>query len=166
VTIPVSIAQNVDRTRQRGIKVVAQKRDVLMRGLELGGSITYVDSRILANSGYVPTAPGATSVGKRTPYVPDWRATVVGTWRPDDKWAYTVAGRYSGRLFAAVDNTDVNPATYQGFEGCFVADARVRYQLDRHWSGALGVDNINNRGYFLFHPFPQRTFYVELKYSY
>jgi iron complex outermembrane receptor protein len=114
----------------------------------------------------VPTSPGATSVAKRTPYVPDWRATLVATWRPDDQWAYTVAARYSGRLFATVENTDVNPATYQGFESYFVADARVHYQMDRHWSAALGVDNINNRSYFLFHPFPQRTVTAELKYSY
>jgi iron complex outermembrane receptor protein len=166
VAVPVSFTQNVDRTRQRGIEVVAQKRDVLVRGLELGGSITFVDARILANSGYVPTSPGATSVAKRTPYVPDWRATLVATWRPDDQWAYTVAARYSGRLFATVENTDVNPATYQGFESYFVADARVHYQMDRHWSAALGVDNINNRSYFLFHPFPQRTVTAELKYSY
>ncbi|MDB5839384.1 MAG: TonB-dependent receptor [Herminiimonas sp.] len=77
-----------------------------------------------------------------------------------------MAGRYSGRLYATVDNTDINPATYQGFEGYFVADARVRHQFDKHWSAAAGIDNINNRKYFLFHPFPQRTIFAELKYDF
>ena len=44
-------------------------------------------------------------------------------------------------------------------------DARVHLQLDKHWGAALGVDNLNNRKYYLFHPFPQRTFYAELKYD-
>ncbi|HEY1609018.1 MAG TPA: hypothetical protein VGG24_07110 [Paraburkholderia sp.] len=44
-------------------------------------------------------------------------------------------------------------------------DARAHDQLDRHWSSALGVDNLNNRKYFLYHPFPERTFYAELRYD-
>jgi iron complex outermembrane receptor protein len=166
VAVPVSFVQNVDKTRQRGIEVVGEKNDVLIKGLDLSGSLTQVDARIRANSGYVPTTAGATSVGKRTPYVPEWRATALATYRPDDKWTYTLAGRYSSRLYATVDNTDVNPGTYQGFQGYFVMDVRVRYQADRHWSAALGVDNLNDREYFLFHPFPQRTLSAELKYDF
>jgi hypothetical protein len=44
-------------------------------------------------------------------------------------------------------------------------NARVHYQLDHHWSGALGVDTLNNSKYLLFHSFPQRTFHAELKYD-
>lgn len=166
VAVPVSFVQNVDMTRQRGIEFVGQKKDVLIKGLELNGSLTYVDARIKANAGYVATTSGAASVGKRTPYVPEWRATAVATYKPDEKWSYTLAGRYSSRLYATVDNTDINPATYQGFEGYFVADLRIRYQLDRHWRAAAGIDNLNNRKYILFHPFPQRTLYAELKYDF
>ena len=30
----------------------------------------------------------------------------------------------------------------------------------------VGVDNLNNRKYFLFHPFPQRTVSAELRHSF
>jgi iron complex outermembrane receptor protein len=30
----------------------------------------------------------------------------------------------------------------------------------------VGVDNLGNSKYFLYHPFPQRTYYAELKYVY
>lgn len=166
IATPVSFTQNVDATRQRGIELVAQRNDVLIKGLEMTGSVTYVNAVITGNSGYVPTVAGATSVGKRTPYVPAWRAAMVATYRPDDRWAYTLAGRYSSRMYATVDNTDTNPATYQGFEGYFVADARVLFKIDKHWSAAAGIDNINNRQYFLYHPFPERTVFAELKYNY
>lgn len=163
---PVSYTQNVDKTRQRGIELVAQQDDVLIQGLSLSGNVTYVDAKILANSGYVPTIAGATSKGKHTPYIPDWRATLVATYKPNNQWAFTLAGRYSGEQFATVDNTDINADTYQGFQSFFVMDARAAYNFDKHWSAALGVDNLNNSKYFLFHPFQQRTVFGELKYSY
>jgi iron complex outermembrane receptor protein len=164
--LPVSFVQNVDRTRQRGIELAGNWNRLPVRGLELGASLTYVDARILENRGYVPSTPGATSAGKRTPYVPKWRATALATLHPDDRWAWTVAARYSSRQYATVDNSDINAGTYQGFEGYTVIDTRLQYKADRHWTLAAGVDNLNNRSYFLFHPFPERTLYAELKYAY
>jgi iron complex outermembrane receptor protein len=166
VAAPISFTQNVDSTRQRGVELVAQRNDALIKGLELTGSVTYVSAVITGNSSYVPTIPGATSVGKRTPYVPTWRATAVATYRPDDRWALSLAGRYSGRMYATVDNTDSNTSTYQGFDAYVVADTRVSYRIDKNWSAAAGIDNIGNRQYFLFHPFPERTVFAELKYQY
>jgi iron complex outermembrane receptor protein len=166
VAVPVSFVQNVDKTRQRGIEFVGERKDVFIKGLELGGSATWVDAEITKNDSFVPATPGATSVGKRTPYVPRWRATATASYRPDDKFVYTLAARYSSRLYATVDNSDTNPSTYQGFDSYFVTDVRVRYLVDRHWSAALGIDNLNNRKYFLFHPFPQRTVSAELKYDF
>jgi iron complex outermembrane receptor protein len=156
----VNFVQNVDRVRSRGAELVAQSEHVLVLGLELTGSVTFVDSRIRADAA-LPAA-----VGKRTPQVPDWRATLVATYRPNERTAMTLAGRYSARVWGTADNSDIYPHTFQGFEGYFVLDARVRYRLDKRWSAAIGVENLNNRKYFLFHPFPQRTAVAELKVQY
>jgi iron complex outermembrane receptor protein len=155
-----AFVQNIDRVRSRGVEFVAQKNNVFIRGLELSGSVTYVDSRILEDSA------NSLAVGKRTPQVPDWRATLVATYRPNARIAATLAGRYSGRQFAQIDNLDVYEHTYQGFEAFFVVDARLRVQLDKNWSAAVGIDNLTNRDYFLFHPFPQRTAVAEVKFQY
>jgi iron complex outermembrane receptor protein len=156
----VNFVQNVDAVRSRGIELVAQSDHVLIRGLELAGSVTYVDSKIRADTAF----PAA--IGKRTPQVPSVRATVVATYRPDETSAFTLAARYSERVYATADNSDIHAHTYQGFDGYFVIDARVRHQLGRRLSAAVGVDNLNNRKYFLFHPFPQRTVVAELKLDY
>ena len=155
-----SYVQNIEKVRTRGVELVAQQYDVLVRGLEVTGSLTYADSRIVQDSAYAP------AVGKITPGVPTWRATVAATYRPNDQWSGTVAARYSGRQFSQIDNYDGYGHTYQGFESFFVVDARLRYQIDRQWSAALGIDNLNNNKYFLFHPFPQRTLSAELRYRY
>ncbi len=98
------------------------------------------------------------------PCISEWRGTFAATYRPDYRLAFTLAGRYSGMLYTTLDNADVNPNTYQGFASWFVGDARATYRLDRHWSGSLGVDNVLSRKYFLFHPFPHRTFVGNLTY--
>jgi iron complex outermembrane receptor protein len=47
-----------------------------------------------------------------------------------------------------------------------VLDAHARYRLNDHLTAGLGVTNLNDRSYFLFHPFPQRTLIADLKYAY
>lgn len=60
----------------------------------------------------------------------------------------------------------MNPNVYQGFSAWFVADAHVNYRVSDHLNASLGADNLLNRTYFLFHPFPQRTFSSSLKVSF
>lgn len=162
-----SYLSNVDRVRARGIELTFDQGNVFVRGLDLSGSVTYLDARTLAISGRASAAaPAGSAIGKRLPNIPDWRATFVVTWRPTPRWTFTAAGRYSGMLYTTLDNTDVNPNTWQGFAAWFVADAHVRCQIVPHWSATLGVDNVLNRKYFIFHPFPQRTAVAQLKYAF
>lgn len=153
-----SYVQNVDRVRTRGAEIVVDGVPVVP-GLEVGGSVTYADARTLSD----PVFPAAD--GKRLPQLPRLRATAVITWRPAPAWSATLAGRYAGREFATLDNSDPYANTYQGFSAFFVADARVRWQATDHWSAALGVENLLDRRYFLYHPFPGRTVILELKYK-
>src|SRR4029077_8547930 len=98
---------NVDAIRLRGVDVSADKNNVVVSGLQIFGSVTYVDSRILSDPTWAGKNPLTnqpdTVVGKRVPNVPDWRAKLGFTYRPDDSWAYTVALRYSGKQFSTLD---------------------------------------------------------------
>jgi iron complex outermembrane receptor protein len=76
-----------------------------------------------------------------------------------------VGARYSGKQFSSLDNTDVNGFAYQGTSKYFTTDVRVRYQVNKQWSAAVGIDNLNNYQYWNFHPYPQRTFMAELNFS-
>ncbi|MBS0412217.1 MAG: TonB-dependent receptor, partial [Proteobacteria bacterium] len=105
------------------------------------------------------------AVGKQTPQVPRWRATFVATWQATPRLSLTAAMRYSSRVFATIDNSDPVTNTYQGFDGYLVGDLRAAWKVSDHVTAALGIDNIGNRDYFLFHPFPQRTVVAELKWT-
>jgi iron complex outermembrane receptor protein len=154
-----SFVQNVDRTQVRGVEFLIDQYDVLVPGLELMASFTAADGRIRRDNAF------AAAVGKFIPGVPKLKANAVATWRPDDNWSFTVGARYSDRSFGTIDNSDPVSQTYQGFARYLVVDARTRYRLDENWTVSLGVDNLNNDKYFLFHPFPQRTFVMEIHYQ-
>jgi iron complex outermembrane receptor protein len=154
-----SFVQNVDRTRVRGAELVADWNNVLFDGLELSGSLTFADGRIVKDTAF------AKATNKFIPQLPKWRANIVATYRPGDRLAFTLAARASAHAFGTIDNSDTVSQTFQGFGAYFVVVARVQYRVDDHWTASIGVDNLNNDKYFLYHPFPQRTFLMEIHYA-
>ncbi|MDM0079991.1 TonB-dependent receptor [Variovorax sp. J31P179] len=156
----ISRVENIAKVRTTGFELSYTGQNVWMRGLDMGASLTYADSKIVSN----PLFPA--SVGKWQPRVPQWRSTVYATYRPDARWAFTAAARYSGKQYSTLDNSDVNGFAYFGASKYFTVDLRARFQIDRQWSAAFGVDNANNYQYWNFHPYPQRTYSAELRWDY
>ncbi|OYY68880.1 MAG: TonB-dependent receptor [Sphingomonas sp. 28-63-12] len=152
-----SYVQNVDRVRTRGIELAVVQTN-LLSGFDLSGSLTLIDPRITADTAF----PDA--IGKRPPQLPLRKATIVATWHPARVVALTAAVRFATRSFGTINNVDSNPNTYQGFGGYAVVDLRAVFRVNPQWQMAFGVDNVGNDKYFLFHPFPQRSFSAELTY--
>jgi len=46
-----------------------------------------------------------------------------------------------------------------------VVDARAVYRLNDHADVSVGVDNLSNDKYFLFHPFPQRSYFAQVNWK-
>lgn len=159
LTPTVSTVQNVGRIRTTGLEFSQQEDEVLVHGLSVSSSLTYADSKIVSND-RLPA-----SVGKRQPRVPDWRATFLASYHIGQHWTTSLGARYSGKQYGTLDNSDPNGFSYTGVSDYFVVDARVRYRFDQHWSASVGVDNLNNKKYWAFHPYTQRTVSAELKYD-
>ncbi len=153
----VTAITNIDHVRTRGLTWALQQTDVGIQGLDMNASVTYAHARIIKNS----IAPA--TEGKVYPGVPDWRATWVGTYRPSDKWAITLAARYSGDQANRTDNLDINRDTYTSNSAYLVVDTRVTWALDKQIKLALGVDNLTNETYYAYHPMPMRTVHAELQ---
>jgi iron complex outermembrane receptor protein len=157
----VSRVQNIGRIATHGLEAAYTGSDVLLRGLDLTGSVTYADSRIKENAGFVAT-PGDT-LGKRQPNIPRWRGSLLVAYRWNPEWTTTVGARYSGRQFRTLDNSDVNGHSYMGVSRFFVVDLRAHWRFQKHLTAAIGIDNVNNDKYWNFHPYPQRSYVLELK---
>jgi iron complex outermembrane receptor protein len=151
-----TFVQNVERTRARGIELAFDRSDLVPR-FDLQGSVTYADAETRRN----PAQPA--SEGKLIPGVPHWKATLVGTWRTTDQLSLTAAMRMASRIYGTLDNSDVVGNTFQGFHKYLVVDLRARVKASEHMSFGLGVDNLTNDRYFLFHPFPQRSFAADVE---
>jgi iron complex outermembrane receptor protein len=147
--------QNIDKVRSRGVETSYEGQDVLLRGLDLAASVAYTQSKIIANSG------NPASVGKYFYRIPLWRANVVATYRATEKTAVTLAARYSGRQYNTLTNTDVNPDTYGGTSSYAVVDTKFTYRPTRKTEIGIGVDNLFDHRYYVFHPYAGRTFYLE-----
>ncbi len=174
----VNSPQNVDEIQTYGIEFAGEASDVVIQGLDLYGSATWTDSRITENAtadaasaaaGPSAANPNANqpSTGKRQPRVPEWRASATVAYRPTDKLTTSVSARYSSPQFGQLNNSDINPRTFaSGGTAFFVVNLRAKYQITRQVSAAGGIDNISNQEIWLFHPFPSRTYFAELKYNY
>jgi iron complex outermembrane receptor protein len=159
---PVTFVTNVDAIRNTGVELAVRKDNVLITGLELFGSVTYVDSRILSDPGFVSTT-GTTAVGKHVPNIPDWRATAGATYRPNAWWAFTAAARYSGKQYSTLDNTDVVSNVFGAFDSFTVVDLRAQYRFSETAYANFGIDNVGDTKYTLFHPFPGRTYVADVR---
>lgn len=159
-----SFVQNIDQVNTYGIEFAGEKREIGryigVEGLDFSANATWADSRISKNAAFLA------SVGKRQPRVPEWRASATATYHPIKPLSLSASLRYSGIQYGQVDNSDINHNTYVGMSKFFVVDTRARYDLTKQVSVGLGIDNINNEKYILFHPFPGRTYFAELKFNY
>jgi iron complex outermembrane receptor protein len=154
-----SYVQNVDRTRAQGVELVGSRKNAFIDGLDLSGSITYVNARTVKDTAF------ANAVGKYVPQLPKLRAQAVASYHATDDLTLTLSGHYSDRSYGTIDNSDPVSKTFTGFSQFMTLDARARYQLDPNWSVAAGMDNINNDKYWEYHPFPQRTYLIEVHYA-
>ena len=159
VTPSVTNIQNVGLMRTTGVELSLQQRGLLSDRLDLDASLTFADSKTVENGNF------PASEGKWQPRVPRWRANLLATYRLGERWAFTGGLRYSGKQFNTLDNADTNGDAWTGTSDFLVADARVVFRPDHHWSAALGVDNLGNRTYWNFHPYNQRTWQLELRFD-
>jgi len=157
----ISRVQNVDRIQTRGLENAFTWQGLGLPGLDVTGSLTYADSVIKANQGFVAVA--GDTIGKMQPNIPKWRATLLAGYRWNAAWTSSVAVRYSGQQFRTLNNSDVNGYAYMGVSPFTTVDVRTRWQINPQLAAAFGIDNLNNNKYWNFHPYPQRSYTAELK---
>jgi iron complex outermembrane recepter protein len=155
-----SFVQNINHIRTTGIEFAADWQDAFVHGLDLMGSLTLTDSDIVKNKAAPDTE------GNKSVRIPRSMIKLVATYHQGDNLTYSLATRYSGRQYNSIDNTDVNPDTFGGASKFFVMDVKANYKFAKNWTASAGVDNLNNYKSYVFHPYPQRTGYLQVKFDY
>jgi iron complex outermembrane receptor protein len=153
----VTNIQNIDRVRTRGIEFSVTANDLGIKGFDLTGNLAYTRSKILENTNNPAT------VGKNWVRIPRVRMNLIGAYRPNEKWMTSLAVRHSGRKYVNLDNSDVNPDTFGGASTFTVWDAKATYRVAKNLEASFGIDNLTDERYYVFHPYPARTFFGELR---
>jgi iron complex outermembrane receptor protein len=153
----VTNIQNIDRVRTRGLEVSTSWHDVAIRGLDLTANVAWSHGEILDNT----NNPGL--VGKTWVRVPRVRANAIASYAPNERWSGSLAVRRSGRQYNNLDNSDINPDVFGGTSSYTVWDAKLTYRVAKDLEASLGIDNLTDAHYYVYHPYPGRTFVGELR---
>ncbi|MEO7067527.1 MAG: TonB-dependent receptor, partial [Rhodanobacter sp.] len=150
VTPTVTSVQNIDRMRSRGIEGEIKLTDVWTSGLDLQASIAFNHAKTLQDRQY-PLANG-----KYFPRIPKIRASMLADYHFTPQWDASLGIRHSGRQYGTLNNNDfVN--TYGAVSTFTVADAKLRWKFAPQWVASVGVDNLTNKQYWVYHPYAGRT---------
>jgi iron complex outermembrane receptor protein len=158
VTPTVTNVQNIDLTRLRGIEGELQLTDVWTAGLDLTASLALNDPKTLRDRRY-PLAEG-----RWFPRIPRLRASLFADYRFAEGWDASLGIRRSGRQYGTLDNSDFVD-TYGAVSAFTVADARLRWRFAPRWTASLGVDNLTNARYWVYHPYAGRTWVGEVRWD-
>lgn len=155
-----SFIQNIDHVRTNGIELSTIWEDVGIHGLDILANATFTDAEILRNE-INPAIQGNKPVR-----IPKQHYKLAATYHHGNNLTYSLGARYSGRQYNSLDNTDSNPDTFGGTSKYFFVDVKANYKFADRLTASIGVDNLNNYKAYAFHPYPQRTGYVQLKFDY
>jgi iron complex outermembrane receptor protein len=158
VTPTVTSVQNIDEVRVRGIEGEFGLTDVWTSGLDLQASLSYTHAETLRDSQY-PIANG-----KWFPRIPKMRASLFADYRFAPQWDASLGVRHSGRQYANLDNSDFVDS-YGAVTSFTVADAKLRWHPAPRWTASIGVDNLTNEQYWVYHPYAGRTWFGELRWD-
>lgn len=158
VSPTVTSVQNIDRTRGRGVEGEVGATDAWVSGLDVSASLAFNEAKTLRDSQY-PLANG-----KYFPRIPKIRASVFADYRFAPRWDASLGVRHSGRQYGTLDNSDYVDS-YGATSSFTVADARLRWKFTPGWAAAIGVDNLTDERYWVYHPYAGRTWFGELRWE-
>jgi len=174
---------NLDRARFRGVEAAAEVKDILVKGLDFSGGVTFTDSKIISNlssgdfrgnfasvatGGSIAAAvPAVFYAGSQFPRIPRIRIRAVGTYSPTPDLSFSIGARYSSAAYVSLANTDWNHNNYGNVDSeIIVFDTKLRYKVAPNWTFSAGVNNLGRwKAYVNPNPYPQRTFFLSLNYD-
>ena len=150
---------NIDEVLTQGVEFSLQRTGVLSDALDVSFNASYNDTEIRKNS----VKPSI--VGNEIPRVPQWRVNLLATYHLSEQWDASLGFRHADGSFNELDNSDTNQNTYEGISSLSVWDLKTSYEPRDGLLLSAGIDNLFDEEYWMHHPFPQRTFFLDAKWS-
>ncbi len=122
-------------------------------------NLSFVDPRIVENPGMPETE------GRQVTYVPA-EVHSLGMRIQAGRIKGGISGRYTGKMYAQDDNSDLEEGVYGSYDSYLVMDTQWSYEIVPEFKLSVCIDNIFDRQYYQYYKAPGRTYTAGLEVSF
>lgn len=154
-----SVSTNIGQVVTQGVDVVLSTADLWVTGLSLDANLSYLESEITKN-------PLNNALeGNVFPRIPKWRANISMRYQPTPNWDLAAGWRYQDTPFRNIENTaNAKCGTFFCVSSFSQLDVKATRRVG-DLAFSLGADNVFDENAFVFHPFPGRTMFFEMRWE-
>lgn len=154
-----SLITNIGQVVTKGADLILAGEDVLLDGFAFDVNLSLLDAEVTEN-------PLNTDLeGNSFPRVPNVRLNASLRYSPSDDWTVAAGLRYQDTPFRNIENTaNAQCATFYCVTNFTWVDLKATKRFGA-FDVSLGVDNLLDDKAFVFHPYPGRTFILEVSWK-
>ena len=149
----------VDEVQTSGIEFIANVLGIFNPQLDMRFNLTYVDSEITNND------PDPSLEDNQFPRMAHWRSNLLATYRITTQWDVGGSVQYASNSFGRLDNEDKEDNVYGAQDGYTRLGLKTAYAINENTKVSVGVDNLTNEISYVAHPWPGRTYYLNMSYD-
>jgi len=154
-TANVSTFLNIDEVTTHGAELAYNQDNIFNLPLDIRANIAYTHAEVTKNSA------NPSSVGKQFPRLPNWRSNLLTTYHFTTNWDFSTGIRYASDSHDQLDNSDTAKNVFAAQDAYIFVDLKTQYKFNDEVKLSAGIENVNNEEAFVFHPWPQRTYFIE-----
>lgn len=154
-----TLTTNIGQVVTKGIDLIVAGEDALIDGLAFDVNLSLLDAKVTENPLNIDLE------GNVFPRVPDVRLNASLRYSPTDDWTFAAGLRYQDTPFRNIENTSNAQC---GTFFCVTNFTWVDLKATKRFSSfnvSFGVDNLLDERAFVFHPYPGRTFMLEVSWK-
>ncbi len=158
----------IDEVETWGLELIVNQNGFGHEALDVRFNLTWTDAEIVDNSsaeGGVGFDPNDSYEGNTYPRMSKWRGNVLATFHVNDQWRVGGSVRYASDAFGRLENDDRVNNVYGAQDSYTRLGVKSSYDISRHVSVSVGVDNLTNDIDYVAHPWPGRTLYATVSYD-
>lgn len=151
--------QNVGTGMVKGIEV--EVRHTFGEGLS--GFISASDSTSILTQ--AKTAALASYEGRQLRFIPR-RMVNIGVDGQHGKWFGSLVGHYVSKAYGDHQNLDTVDGVSGSYDAYCIANIKIGYHFDPHWTASLAIDNLADVDYYQSSKMPGRTAFASVNYKF
>lgn len=155
----------IDEVDVLGSELIIEQKGLFADRFDLRFNITWTNAEIVDNQSAEGANTEETIEGNDYPRLPEWRSHLLATYHIQDRWKMSASAQYASDSYGLLDNSDREDHVYGAQDAYTRIGLKTHYQLTHQWGIGVGVDNLTDEIAYVAHPWPGRTFYLNVSFD-